>query len=71
MVVISYVVIGVLPRTLGRQHPYRVGLLAAGTTRAVAAVLSPVANLLILHRQRDHPRSRLPGGSVLLRDRAA
>ena len=47
MVVISYAVVGVLPRTLGRQHPYRVGLLAAGTTRAVAAVLSPVANLLI------------------------
>ncbi|WP_240615789.1 hemolysin family protein [Nakamurella deserti] len=48
MVVISYAVIGVLPRTLGRQHPYRVGLLAAGTTRAAARVLSPVANLLIL-----------------------
>jgi CBS domain containing-hemolysin-like protein len=48
MVVISYAVIGVLPRTLGRQHPYRVGLLAAGTTRAVGSVLSPVASLLIL-----------------------
>jgi CBS domain containing-hemolysin-like protein len=48
MVVICYVVIGVLPRTLGRQHPYRVGLMAAGTTRALGAVLSPVARLLIL-----------------------
>ncbi len=48
MVVICYVVIGVLPRTLGRQHPYRVGLLAAGVTHAVATVLSPVASLLIL-----------------------
>jgi CBS domain containing-hemolysin-like protein len=48
MVVICYVVIGVLPRTLGRQHPYTVGLMAAGTTRAVATVLSPIASLLIL-----------------------
>jgi CBS domain containing-hemolysin-like protein len=48
MVVISYAVIGVLPRTLGRQHPYEVGLHAAGVTHAVATVLSPVANLLIL-----------------------
>ncbi len=48
MVVICYVVIGVLPRTLGRQHPYTVGLRAAGGTKAVAAVLSPIANVLIL-----------------------
>ena len=48
MVLVSYVVIGVLPRTLGRQHPYRVGLLAAPITRAVASVLSPIASLLIL-----------------------
>ena len=48
MVVVCYVVIGVLPRTLGRQHPYRVGLLAAPVTRGIATVLSPVASLLIL-----------------------
>ncbi len=48
MVVLTYVAIGVLPRTLGRQHPYTVGLALAGTTRALAKVLSPVASLLIL-----------------------
>ena len=48
MVVITYVAIGVLPRTLGRQHPYAVGLALAGATRGLAKVLSPVASLLIL-----------------------
>ena len=48
MVVVCYVVIGVLPRTLGRQHAYSVGLAAARPTRALGAVLSPVAALLIL-----------------------
>ena len=28
MVLVTYVAIGVLPRTLGRQHPYAVGLAA-------------------------------------------
>ena len=48
MLLLSYVAIGVLPRTIGRQHPYSVGLVAAGTTRAIGRVLSPVASLLIL-----------------------
>ncbi len=48
MLLVSYVVIGVLPRTLGRQHPYAVGLAAAGTTRALGRVLAPVAELLIV-----------------------
>ncbi len=48
IVVITYVAIGVLPRTLGRQHPYTVGLALAGPTRGLAKVLSPVASLLIL-----------------------
>jgi len=48
MVVVCYVVTGVLPRTLGRQHPYQVGLALAGVTRALARVLSPIASLLIL-----------------------
>ena len=48
MLVVCYVGIGVLPRTLGRQHPYPAGLAAAGTTRALARVLSPIASLLIL-----------------------
>ncbi len=48
MVLVTYVVIGVLPRTIGRQHPYTVGLALAGPTRALARLLSPVASLLIL-----------------------
>ena len=48
MVVVSYVLIGVGPRTLGRQHPYRIGLLIATPVRALGALLSPLAKLLIL-----------------------
>jgi CBS domain containing-hemolysin-like protein len=48
MVVVTYVGIGVLPRTIGRQHPYPVGLALAGPTRALARLLAPVASLLIL-----------------------
>jgi len=48
MVLVTYVVIGVLPRTIGRQHPYPVGLALAGPTRVLAEMLAPVASLLIL-----------------------
>ena len=48
MLVVCYVGIGVLPRTLGRQHPYLVGLAAARPTRALARVLSPITSVLIL-----------------------
>jgi CBS domain containing-hemolysin-like protein len=47
MVVLSYVAIGVLPRTLGRRYPYAVGLALAGPTRALGTVLAPVATVLI------------------------
>jgi len=48
MVVVSYVLIGVGPRTLGRQHPYRIGLVIAAPLRALARLLSPLTKLLIL-----------------------
>jgi CBS domain containing-hemolysin-like protein len=48
MLVVSYVFIGVGPRTLGRQHPYRVGMLVAAPIRALATLLGPLARLLIL-----------------------
>ncbi|GAA1385191.1 hemolysin family protein [Pseudonocardia kongjuensis] len=48
MVIASYVLVGVGPRTLGRQHPYRIGLLLAAPIRALGTVLSPLAKLLIL-----------------------
>ena len=48
MLVVSYVLIGVGPRTLGRQHPYRVGMLVAAPIRALARLLGPLTTLLIL-----------------------
>jgi CBS domain containing-hemolysin-like protein len=62
MLLLSYVVIGVLPRTLGRQHPYAVGLAAAGPTRALGRVLAPVANLLILIGNAITPGRGFPEG---------
>jgi CBS domain containing-hemolysin-like protein len=48
MVVVSYVLVGVGPRTLGRQHPYTVSLVAAGPVRALGMVLGPLSRLLIV-----------------------
>ncbi|MFK0248674.1 hemolysin family protein [Amycolatopsis azurea] len=48
MVVVSYVIIGVGPRTLGRQHPYRIGLVVAGPVRVLGSILGPLSRLLIV-----------------------
>ena len=48
MVVVDYVLIGVGPCTIGRQHPYGSGLLLAAPVRALAALLGPLTRLLIL-----------------------
>jgi CBS domain containing-hemolysin-like protein len=48
MLVVSYVLVGVGPRTLGRQHPYAVGLIAAGPVRVLGSVLGPLSRLLIV-----------------------
>ena len=48
MVVVSYVLVGVGPRTLGRQHPYRFALATAGLVRGLVRVFGPLASLLIL-----------------------
>jgi CBS domain containing-hemolysin-like protein len=48
MTVVSYVLVGVGPRTLGRQHAYGVALATAGVVRLLGRVLGPVATLLIL-----------------------
>jgi CBS domain containing-hemolysin-like protein len=47
MVVVSYVFVGVGPRTLGRQHPYRLALAGAGIVRTLARVFGPLPTLLI------------------------
>ncbi|MFB9595777.1 hemolysin family protein [Saccharothrix longispora] len=48
MLVVSYVLVGVGPRTIGRQHPYAVSLVAAGPIRVLGRVLGPLSKLLIL-----------------------
>ncbi len=47
MMVVSYVLVGVGPRTLGRQHPYRLALATAGAVRALGRIFGPLASLLI------------------------
>lgn len=48
LIVISYVGLGVAPRTLGRIHAEKIALFAAGPARFFAAVLGPVTSLLIV-----------------------
>jgi CBS domain containing-hemolysin-like protein len=48
MVTVSYVVLGVAARTLGRQHAEAIALSAAGPARLLATLLGPVTKLLIL-----------------------
>jgi CBS domain containing-hemolysin-like protein len=48
MVVVSYVLIGVGPRTLGRQHPYAVALGSSGVVNLLGRIFNPLAALLIL-----------------------
>jgi CBS domain containing-hemolysin-like protein len=48
MIVVSYIAIGVTPRTLGRQHVDRVALAGAAVIRPLARVLGPLAQLLIV-----------------------
>jgi CBS domain containing-hemolysin-like protein len=48
MTVVSFVVVGVGPRTLGRQHAYPVGRATAPVVRWLGRALGPLASLLIL-----------------------
>ncbi|WP_020574569.1 hemolysin family protein [Actinopolymorpha alba] len=48
MIVVSYVVVGVAPRTVGRQHPNRVALMTSGLVIGLTRVLGPLPKLLIL-----------------------
>lgn len=48
MVVVSYAIVGVGPRTLGRQHPNLVALSSARAVRVLARIFGPVASFLIL-----------------------
>ena len=48
MTVVSYVFIGVAPRTIGRQQAERVALLGSGLALALTKVFGPLPRLLIL-----------------------
>lgn len=48
MVVVDYIVVGVAPRTLGRQHAARIALVTAPAVHRLATVLAPLTKLLIL-----------------------
>jgi CBS domain containing-hemolysin-like protein len=48
MVVIAYAIVGVGPRTIGRQHPNQVALAGAGAVRVLGRVFGPLASFLIL-----------------------
>lgn len=47
MTLVSFVLVGVGPRTIGRQRPYPVALALAGIIRRVGHVLGPLSRLLI------------------------
>ncbi|WP_081913425.1 hemolysin family protein [Glycomyces sp. NRRL B-16210] len=48
MTIVSFVAIGVGPRTLGRQHAYPIALAVAGPVALLSKALGPFAKLLIL-----------------------
>lgn len=48
MVLVSYVAVGVSPRTIGRQHPLNTATAAAYVLLPLARVMGPIPSLLIL-----------------------
>jgi CBS domain containing-hemolysin-like protein len=48
MVLVSYVAVGVSPRTIGRQHPLHTATAAAYVLLPLARIMGPVPSLLIL-----------------------
>ncbi|GCE38749.1 Magnesium and cobalt efflux protein CorC [Rhodococcus wratislaviensis] len=48
MVLVDYVVIGVGPRTLGRQHAYTIALITSLPLQVIGTLLGPISRLLIL-----------------------
>jgi CBS domain containing-hemolysin-like protein len=62
MVVVTYVVVGVGPRTIGRQHPYAVGLAVAGPVQVLGRILGPLSRLLIVIGNAITPGRGFPEG---------
>jgi CBS domain containing-hemolysin-like protein len=62
MTLVSFVVVGVAPRTVGRQHAYAVGKATAPLVRWIGRVLNPLASLLILIGNAVTPGRGFPEG---------
>jgi len=62
MIVICYAIIGVGPRTLGRQHVNAVALAGAGTVRVLGGLFNPLAALLTLFGNAITPGKGLKDG---------
>jgi CBS domain containing-hemolysin-like protein len=62
MIVVTYVVVGVGPRTIGRQHAYAVGLVVAGPVRVLGRILGPLSRLLIVVGNAITPGRGFPEG---------
>jgi CBS domain containing-hemolysin-like protein len=62
MIMVSYVLIGVAPRTLGRQQADRVALRTAGLTLGLTRVLGPIPKLLIMVGNALTPGKGFPEG---------
>nr|WP_130511204.1 CNNM domain-containing protein [Krasilnikovia cinnamomea] len=62
MTVVSFVVVGVAPRTIGRQHAYAIGRAAGPLVRGLGRVLNPLASLLILIGNAVTPGKGFPEG---------
>src|SRR3954466_2078176 len=62
MTLVSFVVVGVGPRTVGRQHAYAVGRATAPLIRGLGRALNPLASLLILVGNAVTPGKGFPEG---------
>jgi CBS domain containing-hemolysin-like protein len=62
MTLVSFVVVGVAPRTIGRQHAYAIGRGTAPLVRGLGRVLNPLASLLILIGNAVTPGKGFPEG---------
>jgi len=62
MTLVSFVVVGVGPRTIGRQHAYAIGRATAPLVRGLGRVLNPLASLLILIGNAVTPGKGFPEG---------
>jgi CBS domain containing-hemolysin-like protein len=62
MVVVSYIAVGVSPRTIGRQHAARVALLSGRLVLSLSRVLGPLPQLLILIGNAVTPGKGFPEG---------